>query len=181
MSRPAILGLLVATGALFASPARAADRYDMAELARSKAAHPETEEAVASGAVLYRKHCASCHGDEGAGDGGAAAYLDPRPRDFTKSLFKFRSTKSGELPTDEDLFAMVSRGVAGTAMPAWGEGTFRLSVEERWQVSYFLKTFAEDFGDEAFAIRAQVAAPPTSIGGGELELRMSVQAVFSIQ
>ena len=38
-----------------------------------------------------------------------------------------------------------------------------------------------DFGDEAFAVRAQAAPPPTSIGGGELELRMAVQAVFSIQ
>ena len=43
------------------------------------------------------------------------------------------------------------------------------------------RSVIQDFGDEAFAIRAQAAAPPTSIGGGELELRMSVQAVFSIQ
>ena len=38
-----------------------------------------------------------------------------------------------------------------------------------------------DLGVESFVVRAQAAPPPTSIGGGELELRMSVQAVFSIQ
>ena len=39
----------------------------------------------------------------------------------------------------------------------------------------------QDFGDERFAVSAQAAAAPTSIGGGELELRMTVQTVFSIQ
>ena len=38
-----------------------------------------------------------------------------------------------------------------------------------------------DFAVDTFALRAEAAAPPTSIGGGELELRMTVQAVFSIQ
>ena len=38
----------------------------------------------------------------------------------------------------------------------------------------------ETFAEEAFAVRA-LAAPSTSISGGELTLRMSVQAVFNIE
>ena len=36
-----------------------------------------------------------------------------------------------------------------------------------------------DFAEEAFAVRA-LAAPTTQISGGELELRVSVRAVFGI-
>lgn len=34
------------------------------------------------GAASYEANCASCHGSKGAGDGLAAAGLDPPPRSF---------------------------------------------------------------------------------------------------
>ena len=37
-------------------------------------------------AALYAQSCASCHGDKGHGDGAAAKYLNPKPRDFATSL-----------------------------------------------------------------------------------------------
>lgn len=46
-----------------------------------------------------------------------ASSLIPRPRDFTRGVFKFRSTPSGFLPTDEDLARTIRGGLAGTAMP----------------------------------------------------------------
>ncbi len=101
-----------------------------------------------AGRQVYFKRCYSCHGRYGEGDGMAAHYLDPRPRDFTFGMFKFRTTLSGELPTDADLFRTVSRGVPGTAMPAWGEGTFVLPEIERWQAIHFLKSLSEDFENE---------------------------------
>jgi len=59
-----------------------------------------------------------------------------------------RTTPSGELPTDEDLFRSISLGLPGTAMPAWQAA---LTVEERWQVIAYLKTFGDGmFEDEAF-------------------------------
>lgn len=137
---------------LLASPATAAsDPYDPEVLADLKKATPENEASVEAGKPLYLKYCAGCHGDEGEGNGGSAPYLDPRPRDFTRSLFKFRSTQSGELPTDEDLYRTISRGATGTAMPAWGEGPRRLTEAERWQIVYYLKKLGgEDFEDEDF-------------------------------
>ena len=150
---PAVaVAVALATGvAPVSSALAAADIYDSAELAEQKARYPEDAAAIEAGKVVYRKHCAGCHGDEGAGDGGAAPYFDPRPRDFTMGMFKFRSTKSGELPTDEDLFRTISRGLPGTAMPAWGEGQFRLGERERWQVTYYVKQLGgEDFADPDF-------------------------------
>ena len=52
---------------------------------------------------LYDKSCASCHGTDGRGHGPAADALNPKPRDFTGGIYKFRTTASGSLPTDDDL------------------------------------------------------------------------------
>lgn len=37
-----------------------------------------------TGAVLFARHCASCHGPEGRGDGPAAAALSAPPADLTR-------------------------------------------------------------------------------------------------
>ncbi len=142
--------------------ARAQDRYDPEALAARK---PEpTPDLIEAGRVVYGERCAFCHGDKGDGLGAIADYLDPRPRDFTSALFKFRTTQSGELPTDEDLYRVISRGVPGTAMPAWGEGEFKLSEDERWEVLFHLKTFVPDFEDPDFDPYQFIVAsgdPPT--------------------
>lgn len=117
----------------------------------AKQAMPEaTEEFVETGRGIYMGRCSFCHGLLGDGEGPAAKYLDPRPRDFTIGTFKFRTTQSGQLPTDADLFRTVSRGLPGTAMQAFDGDLFKngLSELERWQVIAYIKTFAEDFEDE---------------------------------
>jgi mono/diheme cytochrome c family protein len=133
---------------------RAAEvQYDLQEIEVQKPGEMTmpVEEATAfheAGRQVYIKRCLFCHGRFGMGDGVAARYLDPRPRDFTLGMFKFRSTGSGGMPTDADLFRTVSRGIPGTAMPAWGEGDFTLSEIERWQVIYFVKSMVIDFQNE---------------------------------
>lgn len=108
---------------------------------------PTTPETAVAGQVIYAGRCSFCHGPEGKGDGQVADYLSPRPRDFTRGLFKFRTTDSGELPTDEDLFRTISQGSPGTSMPAW-EGF--LTERERWAVIQYLKGFAPAFSDRDF-------------------------------
>ncbi|MBI5438359.1 MAG: c-type cytochrome [Nitrosomonadales bacterium] len=104
---------------------------------------------VEKGKAIYFKRCSFCHGLLGDGNGPAADYLDPRPRDFTLGTFKFRTTQSGELPTDEDLFRTVSRGLSGTGMQAFDNEVIKngLTEEERWQVIYYIKTFAQEFAN----------------------------------
>lgn len=72
------------------------------------------------GIALYRFHCAVCHGETGAGDGPAADFVYPRPRDFTTGVFKDKNSPASALPTDEDLFNTIKNGLPGTAMPGWG-------------------------------------------------------------
>ena len=55
-------------------------------------------------AMPYRRYCVGCHGDLGDGNGENAVWLDPKPRDFQLAIFKCRSTPTGTLPTDEDLY-----------------------------------------------------------------------------
>ncbi|MDP7575758.1 MAG: c-type cytochrome, partial [Pseudomonadales bacterium] len=104
---------------------------------------------MAQGHEIYIQRCSFCHGLLGDGNGPTADFLDPRPRDFTLGIFKFRTTQSGELPTDEDLFRTVSRGLTGTAMQAFDEDIIKngLTEEQRWAVIAYIKTFAFEFED----------------------------------
>ena len=115
----------------------------------SKAMPPATEELLAEGQVIYFRRCSFCHGLLGDGEGPAAEFLDPRPRDFTLGTFKFRTTESGELPTDEDIFRTVSRGLPGTAMQAFDDDLIKngLSEDQRWAVIAYIQSFAPEFDD----------------------------------
>jgi mono/diheme cytochrome c family protein len=70
-------------------------------------------------AALYRRHCAVCHGADGAGNGPAAGLLTPRPAGFRSGTYKYRSTPSGTLPDLADLRRVIGGGLPGTSMPAF--------------------------------------------------------------
>ncbi|MFQ5783389.1 MAG: ethylbenzene dehydrogenase-related protein [Alphaproteobacteria bacterium] len=111
---------------------------------------PEVTQAfLEQGRIIYFRRCSFCHGLLGDGEGPAAKFLDPRPRDFTLGTFKFRTTQSGQLPTDADLFRTVSRGLSGTAMQPFDSDRIKngLSEDERWAVIAYIKTFAPEFED----------------------------------
>ncbi len=91
------------------------------------------------GAKLYLRQCAPCHGPSGGGDGPAAYLLYPKPRNFQKGQFRFTSTWEGT-PTDDDLFRTVSRGLPGSAMPAWGY----LPEADRWALVHYVKSLVPD-------------------------------------
>src|SRR5271168_172461 len=71
------------------------------------------------GAAWYGQLCTPCHGPHGDGNGPRANQLSPRPRDFTKGVYEFRSTPTGMRPTDEDIWKVISQGLHGTAMVPW--------------------------------------------------------------
>lgn len=111
-----------------------------------------TPEFFAQGQQIYLQRCSFCHGLMGDGNGPAAQYMDPRPRDFTLGTFKFRTTVSGELPIDTDMFRTVSRGLPGTGMQAFDTDLIKngLSEEERWAVIAYIKKFVPEFDDPEF-------------------------------
>ncbi|MBI4608454.1 MAG: c-type cytochrome [Candidatus Rokubacteria bacterium] len=113
----------------------------------------------AAGKALYEKKCALCHGDEGKGDGPAAPLLDPRPRDFTKGKYKIRTTASGRVPTDADLFRIIGEGMPGTSMPAWKV----LPDKDRWNLVAYLKAL----GPEAFKEAPKPAELPKEVSSSK--------------
>jgi plastocyanin len=86
-------------------------------MASHGAAHMAPKGDAEKGKELYQRYCVQCHGDRADGNGEAANWTTPRPRDFRQGLFKFRSTPLGSLPTDQDLYKTVSNGLYGTSMP----------------------------------------------------------------
>jgi mono/diheme cytochrome c family protein len=71
------------------------------------------------GAAVYLRYCIQCHGFTGDGNGEAARYLNPKPRDYRRGVFKFTSTTYGSKPLREDLIRTVGRGIRGTSMPSF--------------------------------------------------------------
>jgi mono/diheme cytochrome c family protein len=96
------------------------------------------------GQQIYQVNCAVCHGIGGDGNGPAASMFRIRPRDFRSGTFKFRSTPSGSLPTDEDLLRTVTQGVRWTGMI----GRPDLRENDRRAVIQYIKTFSSRFAKE---------------------------------
>jgi cytochrome c oxidase cbb3-type subunit 2 len=117
---------------------------------------PSGRDLLALGRQTYQSRCIGCHGPKGDGNGAAATFLSPKPRDFTSGVFKFRSTPSGSLPTDGDLYRTITRGVRWTAMPTWHE----LSDKERMAVAGYIKTFSSRFKEEAPEPPLLIGEPP---------------------
>ena len=91
-----------------------------------------TPELVEKGKDLYKTNCASCHGDNGLGDGLASAALDPKPRDFTN----IDGWKNG--PTIYGMYKTVNDGIAGTGMIAYEF----ISPEDRVAMIHYIRTLA---------------------------------------
>jgi cytochrome c oxidase cbb3-type subunit I/II len=117
---------------------------------------PDSADLREQGREVYENHCVGCHGARGDGAGLAATFLWPLPRDFTAGVFKFRSTPSGSLPTDGDLFRTITRGVRWTAMPTWHE----VRDKERLAVVAYVKTFSKRWREEAVEPPVALPAPP---------------------
>jgi cytochrome c oxidase cbb3-type subunit I/II len=117
---------------------------------------PDSPDQIGRGKTVYERRCVGCHGDRGDGNGAAATFLDPRPRNFTLGVFKFRTTPSGSLPTDGDLYRTLTRGVRGTAMPTWHE----LPEKDRMAVIAYIKTFSPRWKEEKPEPAIVIGEPP---------------------
>ncbi|MGH9498589.1 MAG: c-type cytochrome [Terriglobales bacterium] len=104
----------------------------------------------------YRRYCVGCHGDLGDGNGENAVWLDPKPRDFQLAVFKCRSTPTGTLPTDEDLYDTIGRGLDRSNMPVWNA----LSKQERVDLVAWVKHFSPRWQTEKPGAPIQIPAEP---------------------
>ena len=90
----------------------------------------KSKESIANGKDLYAKHCKSCHGTSGLGDGPKAASLDVTCSDFSSK--KFQALSDGEV------FFQMTEGKG--KMPS-----FKKLIPEdndRWGMVHYLRTLA---------------------------------------
>lgn len=94
---------------------------------------------LATGARVFRETCASCHGDEGRGNGPASAALNPHPRNFLEE-----EIKAGNEP--EQMYMTVAAGLP-PAMPGFLQRRDRatgqvsgLSPDDVWAVVVHIRS-----------------------------------------
>lgn len=91
--------------------------------------------AADAGKALFTTNCASCHGEKGAGDGAAAASLDPKPANLQKTAKETEPVYQHWVISEGGAAAGLS-----STMPAF-KGA--LSDEDIWKIVTHLEM---DFG-----------------------------------
>jgi mono/diheme cytochrome c family protein len=108
------------------------------------------------GKADYRRYCVSCHGPNGDGNGEAFPWVDPKPRDFQLGIFKCRSTPTGTLPIDQDLFDTIARGLDRSNMPQWSTFT----KQQRADLVAWVKHFSPRWVGEKPGTPIQIPPEP---------------------
>ncbi len=89
---------------------------------------PGDEDSINRGSDLYRRHCASCHGEDAEGDGPAAGMINPRPANLRKMSGRH---------SDGDFAWKIENGRG--PMPAWKN---ILSKDQVWDLVNFIQSLS---------------------------------------
>ncbi len=140
------------------------------------ASSAQNAQLVGQGKAIYEQYCVVCHGAKGDGRGligivhraqQDGIVVATYPRDFTAGMFKFRSTPTGSLPTDDDLFNTVTNGIARSGMPSHQD----LTPEQRRAVIEYIKTFSKRWQEQDRAEPIAVPETPDYVGTPESAAR----------
>lgn len=125
----ALIGILVlATVAMF----NALTGWRVPESARKlQNPVPATQANLQEAGEAYAKHCKSCHGVNGDGNGDRADELSTMPSDFTDVHEMSRAT-------DGDLYWQITHGKR--PMPAFAS---KLTDKQRWELVDYIRAFAK--------------------------------------
>ena len=109
--------------------ARAARRMATPRAARDqKNPFTPTPEILVEARNHFADHCATCHGNDGAGQTEIGRNLYPKAPDM-----RLPSTQG---LTDGELYSIIHNGIRLTGMPAWGEAT---DDEDSWKLVLFIR------------------------------------------
>ena len=97
---------------------------------------PGQAQNAAEGKKLYASYCATCHGDNGKGDGVAARSLPVKPQDHTNSAVMSQIT-------DQALADVILKGGGAVGksafMPAWGSSLNERQIRD---IIAYIRTLA---------------------------------------
>ncbi len=124
----AIVALLFGLGGGIGSARFTQEPKRNVEAQKLKNPEPANDESVEAGKKLYQRHCASCHGPQGKGD-GSLALAGGTPSDLTDDTWDYGST-------DGEIFAAIRDGVS-TDMLAYKD---KMTDKQIWQTVHYLRS-----------------------------------------
>lgn len=92
-----------------------------------------TPEMLTKGQELYKTNCASCHGEQGAGNGPAGATLNPPPRNFTV----LTGWTNG--PSVDQMYKTLHDGITARGMASFSN----IPPAERFALIHYVRNFAQ--------------------------------------
>jgi mono/diheme cytochrome c family protein len=129
------------------------------------------QDLIDKGKNLYTTICVSCHGEDGQGDGPAAAGLNPPPRNFTN----IEGWKNG--PKLSGIYQTLEEGIPGSGMISYNY----LSPEERISLAHYIRqTFVPNPPQDTEAELASLDQIYNLSQGKEIPAQIPVQAAMSI-
>lgn len=131
-----LLGALLVAGATDTAVAAAKWEAPAAERARVNPV-ASSPAALLKAQALYQKHCASCHGDKGDGDGPAEEFNTEPATDLTDPAVQARLT-DGEI-----LWKMTKGRRSGADVVMPGIANRVPSEEDRWKLVLYVRSLAK--------------------------------------
>lgn len=128
MRRIFAIGLIFLAAVFWASGASVQEPKRNLEAQKLKNPEPANDESVEAGKKLYQRHCASCHGPQGKGD-GSLALAGGTPSDLTDETWDFGST-------DGEIFVAIRDGVSAD-MLAYKD---KMTDKQIWQTVHYLRS-----------------------------------------
>lgn len=147
----ALATLLLVAGTAAAQNSRPWASKVPPELARKVNPAPNNPQIIADGKELYTNTCQPCHGEQGFGDGPAAALIVPPPKPLIVN-------NKVNVP-DGVAFWVITNGIDGTGMLSMGDS---LSEQERWKIIRYLHVLAAPAPAATPAVAMTPAAPAAS-------------------
>lgn len=132
----------------------------------AQAARADESKSLRYGRADYQRWCVSCHGYAGDGHGTSAHRFDNAATDFTRGVYKCRSTPSGTLPSDEDLRRSIRDGLFDTGMPSF-IAVGAMQIDDLVAVlKSFSARFARESPGQPIAVPPEPPRDPPSIARG---------------
>jgi mono/diheme cytochrome c family protein len=91
---------------------------------------PATADVLREAREHWADHCATCHGNDGAGGTPIGRHVFPPAPDMREART--------QMLTDGELFYAIEQGIPWTAMPAWGNNSEH-GVESSWALVHFIR------------------------------------------